>query len=274
MTDKKSFEYFLLRYVPNPLREEFVNVGLVMTESGGDGGGFAGVHFTADWRRARSLDPNVDIEILEALGREVEQRLRIVDQRALLLHHMMDSYSNAIQLSAVWRCTADDPEQELRKLALKLVEAPVVWSPEQEVPRTSGRRWIRAQMSGAFRAAGVWDFMLKDVAVSPYTNETDDFTVDFGYAIGNDIKLFHAVSLVDVGQESRMFPLRVAKIKPRMAEMRKGRPAFTAVVEDHFPEEDRAVRMVLAFMKDEEIRIARVREMEEIARVARMELGV
>lgn len=274
MSDRRNFEYFLLRYVPNVVREEFVNIGLVMTESGGDGGGFAGVHFTADWRRARGLDPNIDIEVLEALGREVEQRLRIVDQRALLLHQMMDSYSNAIQLSAIRRCTGDDPEAELRRLARELVEAPTAWSAEKELVRTSGRRWLRAQMSGAFRDAGVWDFILKDLPMSPYTNESDDFTVDFGYAMGDEIKLFHAVSLVEIGQESRMFPLRVAKIKPNMAQMRKGKPVFTAVVEDSFPEEDRAVRMVLAFMKDEEIRVARAREMDEIARVARMELGV
>jgi hypothetical protein len=31
--------------------------------------------------------------------------------------------------------------------------------------------------------------------------------------------------------------------------------------------------MVLAFMKDEEIRVARVREMGDIARIARSELG-
>ena len=46
MSDPKKFDYFLLRYVPNVVREEFVNIGLIMTEIGGDGGGFAGVHFT------------------------------------------------------------------------------------------------------------------------------------------------------------------------------------------------------------------------------------
>ena len=46
MVERRKFDYFLLRYVPNVVREEFVNIGLIMTESGGDGGGFAGVHFT------------------------------------------------------------------------------------------------------------------------------------------------------------------------------------------------------------------------------------
>jgi len=274
MAEKREFEYFLVRYVGNVVRQEFVNIGLVMTERGGDGGGFAGAHFTGDWRRARSLDPNVDTEVLEALGREVQQRLANVDQRAQVLHQMMDGYSNVVQLSPMGRCRAEDPEKELRALAASLVEAPVLWSAEPETTaRLSGRRWLRAQMSAAFRSAGVWDLLSKDLPASPYTNDADDFTFDFGYAVQGGIRLFHAVSLVDVGQESRMFPLRVAKIRPKMAEMRKARPEFTAVVEDRYEEQDRAVRMVLAFMKDEEIRVARVRDMGEIARIARSELG-
>jgi hypothetical protein len=274
MAEKKEFEYFLVRYVGNVVRQEFVNIGLVMMESGGDGGGFAGVHFTGDWRRARSLDPNVDTEVLEALGREVQQRLANVDQRAQVLHQMMDGYSNAVQLSPIWRCSAEDPEKKLRELASSLVEAPVRWSAEPETTaRLSGRRWLRAQMSAAFRSAGIWDLLSKDLPASPYTNDADDFTFDFGYAVQGGIKLFHAVSLVDVGQESRMFPLRVAKIRPKMEEIRKARPEFTAIVEDRYEEQDRAVRMVLAFMKDEEIRVARVREMGEIAGIARSELG-
>ncbi len=34
MAEKRQLEFFLLRYVPNVAREEFVNIGLVMTESG------------------------------------------------------------------------------------------------------------------------------------------------------------------------------------------------------------------------------------------------
>ena len=92
-------------------------------------------------------------EVLEALGREVQKRLSNVDQRAQVLHQMMDGYSNAVQLSPIWRCSAEDPEKELRALAASLVEAPALWSVEPEVAaRMSGRRWLRAQMSAAFRS--------------------------------------------------------------------------------------------------------------------------
>jgi hypothetical protein len=273
MADRRQLEFFLLRYVPDVAREEFVNIGLVMTEIGGDGGGFAGVHFTADWRRARCLDPNVDVEMLEALGRDMERRLTDVQQRALLLHEMMDSYSNTLQLSPIQRCVAENPAEELKELAKKLVEMPTLWIAAKEtLTRKVGRRWIHAGMSEAFVAVGVWELLVKDFAASTYTNPADDFVFDFAYPIGDELKVFHAVSLAAMGPETRMFPLRVATIAPRMRGKNKVSPSFTAVVEDKFDEEDKAVKQVLAFMKDEEIRMARLKEMPMIAEVARREL--
>ena len=34
MADKRQFEFFLLRYVPNAVKDESVNVGVVMLEPG------------------------------------------------------------------------------------------------------------------------------------------------------------------------------------------------------------------------------------------------
>jgi hypothetical protein len=73
MAEKRQFEFFLLRYVPNAVQDEFVNVGVVMVEPGAD---FADVKFTRDWRRVRCLDPQVDIEMLEALENEVRRDLQ------------------------------------------------------------------------------------------------------------------------------------------------------------------------------------------------------
>jgi len=65
----------------------------------------------------------------------------------------------------------------------------------------------------------------------------------------------------------------VAKITTRMAE-RGEVPKFTAVVEDVFDANKKAVKTVLAFMADENIRVAHLREMVGIAEVARRELRV
>ena len=54
MADLRQLEFFLLRYVPDAVKDEFVNIGVVMLEPGANGAGFADVRFTRDWR-ARAL---------------------------------------------------------------------------------------------------------------------------------------------------------------------------------------------------------------------------
>jgi len=273
MTDQRKLEYFLLRYVPNVVREEFVNIGLIMTELDTDSG-FAGSHMTSDWRRARAIDPNIDTEMLEAFGREVARRLSDPNERAALLFQMNDSFSNLVQLSPTEHTIAEDPARELNRLASELIEMPAVWAPDHaRSERTFGRRWLHAGMTEAFRSAGIWDSLQKDLPAAPYTNPSDPFRFDFGYAVEDEIKLFHAVSLVEVSSETRMFPLRVAKISPRMEAARAKKPRFTAVVENDYNAADEAVATVLAFMHDEQIRVARLQEMTQIAETARIELA-
>ena len=70
--ESRPCEFFLVRYVPDPVRGEFVNVGVLLRDAGG---GSAHVKFTRDWARVRCADPDVDIEMLEALEQGIERRL-------------------------------------------------------------------------------------------------------------------------------------------------------------------------------------------------------
>ena len=70
MKKRRQCEFFLLRYVPDAVKDEFVNVGVVLVESGG---GWADVRFTHDWKRVRCLDPDADVEMLEGLEREIKR---------------------------------------------------------------------------------------------------------------------------------------------------------------------------------------------------------
>jgi hypothetical protein len=275
MTEKRQLEFFLLRYVPNAVRDEPVNIGLVMTESGGDGGGFAGVHFTKDWRRVRCLHPDVDVEWMEALAREVEARMASVADRALLLHQMSDSWSNAIQLSPVQHCVAEDPAREMERLAKMLIETPPMLGPLIErKEKTSGVSWIRAGMSKAFEDAGVWRLLAKNLPAAPYSVEGDPLRFDFAYALAKELKLFQAVSFVTRPQDAVEFALHYAKIAPTIERLRAQKPVLTAVVEDSYDATNDAVIFASALMKEENIRVARLREMPGIAEVARREMQV
>jgi hypothetical protein len=58
-----EFECFLLRYVPNVVTGEFVNLGLVMWESGVGGEPLVDIRFRQDWSRAQQFDPDADVEV-------------------------------------------------------------------------------------------------------------------------------------------------------------------------------------------------------------------
>ncbi|HVH85601.1 MAG TPA: DUF3037 domain-containing protein [Terriglobales bacterium] len=47
-------DFLLMRYVPDPFKNEFVDIGVLLL---GRDIGYAGVRFTRDWARVRCLDP-------------------------------------------------------------------------------------------------------------------------------------------------------------------------------------------------------------------------
>ena len=109
MAKYKNCEFFLIRYVPDIVKGEFVNIGVVLLEDGDCG--FTDVRFTHDWRRVRCADPDVDIELLESYEEELRRLLRSrmpeiinyrgpISRREWLLAQMEQSFSGALESGA------------------------------------------------------------------------------------------------------------------------------------------------------------------------------
>src|SRR3974390_3513949 len=73
-TGRRNCEFQLLRYVPDVVRNEFVHIGVILREQGGDRP--AEVRFTRGWRRVRFLDPEADTALLEGMESDLRKRLR------------------------------------------------------------------------------------------------------------------------------------------------------------------------------------------------------
>ncbi len=263
----KKLEFFLLRYVPDAVKGEFVNIGLVMVEAGANGAGFAEVRFTRDWRRVRCLDPQADVEMLAALEREIRGQLASGHDRHVLLRRLEDSFSNVIQLSPAKGCLAEDPVQEIEAMASMYLEAAKVGGKRE----LSGRQRILTTMREAFEQAGVAKFVLP-VPVAAYTKPGDPFQFDFGYRVGGEIKLFHAVSLKAGVDSAVLLAARYPRIAPVMSKVAGAAPILTAVIDDDLDRGQENVQFALSMMEDERIRIAVAAEMPMIAEVARREL--
>ncbi|HXJ90780.1 MAG TPA: DUF3037 domain-containing protein [Candidatus Binatia bacterium] len=269
MAEKRRLEFFLLRYVPDAVKGEFVNFGLIALENRDEGSSLVDVRFTKNWGRVQCLDPQVDLDVLEALQREIREEIGLTRDRAALLRRMEDSFSGVVQVSPVMPALTE-------KIALAEVDDVArMFLETAKIRRTrepAGRQKILDTMRLAFEDAGVLG-LLSAVPAEPYTKHGDPFEFDFGYRVGSKIKLFHAVSMrasVDAGVT---LAARYPKIAPVMERIAGAVPVLTGVIEAKLDRSRDEVRFALEMMEESRIGIADTTEMAMIAETARTELG-
>src|SRR3974390_150815 len=227
MAEKRKLEFFLLRYVPDAVKGEFVNFGLIAVENAPEGHWIVDARFTRDWSRVRCLDPQVDLEVLEALQKEIRQEIGLTRDRAILLRRMEDSFSGMVQLSGGMPVlTERSALAEVDDFARTFLDVAKV----QRTREPAGRQKILETMRGEFERAGVLQF-LNAVPAEPYTKPGDPFQFDFGYNTGKEMKLFHAVSLRASVDSAVMLAARYPKIVPGMAHITGVSPILIAVIE-------------------------------------------
>jgi len=288
MADFKQCDFFLLRYVPDVVKGEFVNVGVVLLEDAGGQGGltagqersFTGVRFTRDWRRARCLDPEVDIALLESYEAELRRLLEsrapeIINyrgpqsRREWLLHLMQESFSGALELAPMSAVLTESPAAELGKLAHAYLEAE-----RRAVTReATGRRAIYNAMRDAFVAAGVWELpqMRKDIAAAQYT-PGDPLKIDCGYRANGVVHMFHAVSPATDVNTAKLLTLSYPAVQAGIMAAETAMTTLTAVTEDVLDFSDQGVLFALNLLEHGNVEVAHVGDMPRIAERARMEL--
>ena len=87
----ENCKFFLLRYVPDAVKNEFVNIGLVLLPPAAK----PELRFSKDWSRVQALDPQADVEWLEAFREEIARE----HDKELVLRKIEDSFSSSLQAS-------------------------------------------------------------------------------------------------------------------------------------------------------------------------------
>lgn len=268
MAEKRHLEFFLLRYVPDAVKGEFVNFGLMALENGPDGTQLIDVRFARDWGRVLCLDPQADLDVLSALQKEIRQELGRKKDELTLLKKMEDSFSGVVQVSPIL------PVLTERTAASEIEDVARMFLDTAKVHRTrepAGRQKILVTMRDEFEKAGVLP-LLNVVPAEPYTKKGDPFEFDFGYRYGSEIKLFHAVSMRASVDSAVMLAARYPRIVPVMAQLTATTPLLTAVVETELDRTRSEIGFALEMMQESGIRVSTTREMAGIAEVARREL--
>ena len=202
----RECEFFLVRYVPDPVKNEFVNIG-VLLRSSSEGGGETLLRFTRSWSRVRCMDPDADVGALEELELEIRQKLRESFDLKPMLASLEDTLSNNLQITPSQGCLAENLPAKMDQPMQMLVEA----RKRERVPRKSGRQAIYGDIRSHFEQVGVWELMRKRIEVASYTARADNLRIDCGYRNGR-VRMFHAVSLVVDTDAAKVLAFTSAKL--------------------------------------------------------------
>jgi hypothetical protein len=128
--ESSSFDYALVRVVPQVEREEFVNVGLIFFCRARK---FLDVRLAPDWQRLRALAPALDADMVRAQldvfasicagGAEAGPIGRLT--QAERFHWLTHPRSTTIQISPVHCGLCSDPQAALESLFVRLVGPPM-----------------------------------------------------------------------------------------------------------------------------------------------------
>jgi hypothetical protein len=287
MPERVPCEFFLIRYVPDAVKGEFTNIGVLLREAAPPQ--LARVRFTRDWTRVRCLDADADIGLLEALEGEIDARLRSGPGSSSatgksVIAMIEDTFSNSIQMTELRACLAENPAAELDLLMQLYVEPLRV----KHEPKRTGRAAIAGAMRTHFERAGVWALMRKRIAVSMYTQPGDPMKIDCGYRPNGVVKMFHAVSLDADVEAAKVLAYSAPRLHEGVLRIESATLELTAVIEpwravatkaadppsgsDAESEAEARYRFGVSTMESQQIRVITSADLARAASAARLDL--
>jgi hypothetical protein len=254
---RQTLRYRILRYTPNLVRDEWINVGVLLEQVPAaslvpDGpAARRGVRLLDDERgfsRLRRLHPSADETLLRSLGPEFEARLSGTEANAgAYLAKLADSLSNVLQFSPQRAVLADDFEAEMDRLYREHVAPPAA-------ARTgiveSTKEWIRARLNDIFRRRRILDKLQRGVRVQEFTQPGDPFRIDYAYRYNGTHGYLHAVALGRDYSPAKVFAYTAERIRARSPHAE-----FTAVTEVPASRENRRHEFVLRLFEDQKIAV-------------------
>ncbi len=267
MEARQQCSFFLLRYVPDAVKNEFINFGLVLLPQTAP----AELRFSKDWSRVRALDPQADLELLEAMENELRDKLQnAVPDRDAVIKRIEDSFSNALQVSEIKACLSDSPAHEADFLAQLYLESPR----RQQTREASARQRVFRRMRSEFERAGAWQAMNRNIVASDYTRSGDPLKIDCGYAVSSVVKMFHATALKNDVNTAKVLAFTFPRLSEGIRRADGRQAELTAVVEDDLDRTDESIRFAFEVLEQQAIHIATLKQMPDIAALAAREIGI
>jgi hypothetical protein len=183
--EEQACAYRILRYTPNLVRDEWVNIGVLVYDPASGERRLRLIEEQEEFNRVRRLHPQADEFLLRALRDDLDERFQSAGPGSganlgwqQLLAKWDDTLSNAVQLAPQKGTLTGDLDAELERLYADHV-AP------QHAPSRVGapgsRAALRSYCSQVFKQARLWDRLQKSVRAEEFTFPGDPMRLDYSY---------------------------------------------------------------------------------------------
>jgi hypothetical protein len=179
---RMTLRYRVLRYTPNLVRDEWVNIGVLLEEVEGYRHEARLITEPGELARVRRLHPSADEDLLRALSVEFDERFRESSGEVRSYVEKLEvTLSNVVQFGPQRAVLSEDFDAEMDRLYRDYVTPP---SRSRTGVVESTRAWIRERLRDVFRRHRLSAKLEKNIRVEEYTQLGDPLKLDYAYQNG------------------------------------------------------------------------------------------
>lgn len=266
MTEQNMLAYRILRYGPNLLRDEWVNIGVVLEDPEKQRARVRVIQEEAEMVRVKRLHPDADDRILRDLPSFFRSELAATGASTAWIQKIDQSYSNAVQLSPAMGTASADFDEELNRLYQKHVAVPARTGRGGGILENT-RAWIRMKLSDVFRRHRILARMERGVRAEQFTQPGDPMRIDFGYRYNGTRGYVQALSLGRDPAQAKVIAYTAECIRARQANSE-----FTAITEVAPLAENARHQFIARLFDEQKITVVPLPQVEMFAERLRMRL--
>jgi hypothetical protein len=212
---ERACAYRILRYTPNLVRDEWVNIGVLLFDPQTGERRLRMIEEQDEYNRVRRLHPQADEVLLRALRDDLEDRFHSASANGSkgnwqqLLAKWDETLSNALQLAPQKGVFAGDLDAELERLYADHV------APQRagnRVGAPGSRATMRSYCSQVFRQARLWDRLEKSVRAEEFTFPGDPMRLDYSYRRNGTRGFVQTLSVTRAPADAKLFAYTAERI--------------------------------------------------------------
>jgi hypothetical protein len=255
----RTLAYRVLRYTPNLVRDEWVNIGVLVFDPESGERRMRLIEEPQEYARVRRLHPQVDEGVLRWLRDDLEDRFTTAKQLfstdvnaegngharlewMKLLGKWDETLSLVLQLAPQRGIYAEDLDAETERLYGDHV---ALQRGAGRVGAPGSRGAIRSYCAQVFKQARLWERLQKGVRAAEFTFSGDPMRIDYGYRRNGTRGFVQTLSVSRAPGDVKSLAYTVERIRNKVAASE-----FTAVTDVHLLAENERHQFVRETLRD------------------------